>query len=281
MLRKGLLSGLAILGTMTSAFADDPKPLRRAPPPSTAPAPPSWTGFYAGPTLGWATGRSEGYYRGNTPPPVGPIGRFDRDHCPDAGSLGNPALAATAAPFLAQYVIECLLDPITPGAVFGYNIQWAKYVIGIEGDVGWIGRNSRAIWAPDGSERYDEFGVTWHGHARARFGYPVSHRIGQFLPYIAGGLAVARYNVAHYRADETGSVLYEAHDTRFGYTLGGGIEIADLFPKHLPGLVVRGEYLYDYFPEKQYDWVPGMRYTVLDLTMHTLRGALIYRFSVP
>jgi opacity protein-like surface antigen len=76
-------------------------------------------------------------------------------------------------------------------------------------------------------------------------------------------------------------VLYEAHDTRFGYTLGGGIEIADLFPTLLPGWTLRGEYLYDYFPEKQYDWVPGMRYTVLDLTMHTLRGAVIYRFSPP
>jgi hypothetical protein len=67
---------------------------------------------------------------------------------------------ATAAPFLAQYVINCLLDPIAPGAVFGYNFQWTKYVFGVEGDVGWIGRNSQAIWAPDGSARYDEFGVT-------------------------------------------------------------------------------------------------------------------------
>jgi hypothetical protein len=32
---------------------------------------------------------------------------------------------------------------------------------------------------------------------------------------------------------------------------------------------------------KRYDWVPGMRYTVVDLTIHTLRAAATYRFSVP
>src|SRR5262249_40311309 len=152
----------------------------------------------------------------------------------------------------AGYVICMLLDPITPGAVFGYNFQWTRYVIGIEADVGWIGRNSGAIWAPDGSTRYDEFGVTWYGHARARIGYPV----GQFLPFVAGGLAIARYNVAHFRSDAAGTVLYEAHDTRFGYTLGGGVEIANLLPTLLPGWTLRGEYLYDYLPQKQYDWVP-------------------------
>jgi len=174
----------------------------------------------------------------------------------------------------AVYAIACNLDPITPGALAGYNFQLGSIVAGVEADVGWIGRHSPIIPAPDGSQRWDQFGVTWTGHVRGRFGYP----IGDFLPFVAGGLALAGYNVAHFRSDASGSVLYTANDTRAGYTIGGGVEIANLFPSLLPGWVFRGEYLYDHFNPKQYDWVPGMRYTVLDLTIHTLRAAATYRF---
>jgi hypothetical protein len=59
------------------------------------------------------------------------------------------------------------------------------------------------------------------------------------------------------------------------------LKIANLFPSFLPGWVFRAEYLYDHFNPKQYDWVPGMRYTVSDLTMHTARAAATYRFSGP
>jgi len=169
------------------------------------------------------------------------------------------------------------LDPITPGALAGYNFQFGSIVAGVEGDVGWIGRHSPIIWAPDGSQRYDQFGVTWTSHLRGRVGYA----FGQYLPYFAGGMALAGYNVAHFRSDDTGSVLYTANDTRVGYTIGGGVEIANLFPSLLPGWVFRAEYLYDHFNPKQYDWVPGMRYTVLDLTIHTARAAATYRFSGP
>lgn len=72
-------------------------------------------------------------------------------------------------------------------------------------------------------------------------------------------------------------MLYSAHDTRVGWTIGGGVEIAGI----IPGWAFRGEYLYDYFDDKRYDWVAGMRYTVADLTIHTLRAAATYRFSAP
>jgi hypothetical protein len=37
-----------------------------------------------------------------------------------------------------------------------------------------------------------------------------------------------------------GSVLYTANDTRAGYTIGGGGEIANLLPSLLPGWLFRG-----------------------------------------
>ena len=284
MLRRSLLlAGVALVIASTSAFAADVKLVRKAPEPAVAaPLPPIWAGFYAGPTLGWATGRSEGYYQGTnpptppTPPPpppfvAPPVAQLPCKDTPNLIIVDTVNQQAAAA----VYVIKCLLDPITPGALVGYNFQFGNIVAGVEGDVGWIGRHSPIIPAPDGSQRYDQFGVTWTGHVRGRVGYP----IGQYLPFVAGGLALAGYNVAHFRSDATGSVLYTASDTRVGYTIGGGVEIANLFPSFLPGWVFRGEYLYDHFNPKQYDWVPGMRYTVLDLTMHTLRAAATYRFS--
>ena len=48
-----------------------------------------------------------------------------------------------------------------------------------------------------------------------------------------------------------------------------------------PVAAVRGEYLYDHFDSKRYDWVPGMRYSIMDLSLHTLRGAVTYRFFAP
>jgi hypothetical protein len=37
-----------------------------------------------------------------------------------------------------------------------------------------------------------------------------------------------------------GRVLYTANDTRAGYTIGGGGEIANLLPSLLPGWLFRG-----------------------------------------
>lgn len=48
-----------------------------------------------------------------------------------------------------------------------------------------------------------------------------------------------------------------------------------------PVAALRGEYLYDHFDSKRYDWVPGMRYSIMDLSLHTLRGAVTYRFFAP
>ena len=179
---------------------------------------------------------------------------------------GNIAQVAA----LAYHLCDIRYDPVTPGALAGYNFQFDKLVFGPEIDGGWIGRRGGRP-APDGSPRYDEIGVSWTGHARGRVGYA----FGGILPYVSVGLAGAGFSASHFRADPNGNMLWEAHDTRVGYSLGGGIDVAEI----LAGWVVRGEYLYDHFASKRYDWVPGMRYSVLDLTIHTARLALTHRFT--
>jgi opacity protein-like surface antigen len=253
MLRKNLMlwAAVVLLAMPTLTFSAELEPAARKarPPAVVTPSPPIWAGFYGGPTLGWATGAANGYYQGGTPEPP-------------PGSLEATIYA----------IVNLLLDPVTFGALGGYNFQFGDIVAGAELDVGWIGADGRK-WAPDGSTRYDEIGVTWTSHLRGRVGYA----FGQYLAYVAGGLAIAGVDIAHFRSDATSSVLYSAHDTRVGWTIGGGVEIAGI----IPGWAFRGEYLYDYFDDKRYDWVAGMRYTVADLTIHTLRAAATYRFSAP
>jgi opacity protein-like surface antigen len=262
--RCTFVSALALLAATASVRAGDLAPVHQASPASAQ----TWTGFYAGATLGWARGGSSGSYHGISPPPP-PI----PPHAAFTSTCGDPDADRTIAS--AAYVICALLDPITPGALAGYDFRLGSMVAGLEADVGWIGRHSPVTPASDGSTRWDQFGVTWTGHVRGRFGYPV----GNYLPYVAGGLALAGFNAAHFRSDATGSALYSASDTRAGFSIGAGIEVADLFPTALPGWVFRAEYVYDHFPDKQYDWVPGMRYSVLDLTINTLRAGVTYRFS--
>jgi outer membrane immunogenic protein len=285
MLKVVCAAGAALVIAGPSTLAADLKLVRKAPQAAVA-VPFTWAGPYAGATLGWATGRSTGFYHGTAgPPPPSP------PPIPTAaGAIAAPCQISVPNPqrpidFDAlEYAISCLLDPVTPGAVAGYNWQLGSVVAGLETDVGWIGRHSPIIPAPDGSNRWDQFGVTWTGHVRGRVGYAVSQClpfVGQCLPFFAGGLGLAEFNVAHFRSDATGTALYSADNTRAGYTIGGGIELADLAPGFLRGWSFRGEYLYDHFNPRQYDWVPGMRYTLLDLTIQTLRGAAIYHFAVP
>jgi len=264
--KLSLLASVALVATTAASLSAELKPIRKAPAVAAAPA---WAGFYAGPTLGWATGRSDGFYQGTTPqptPPAPPIAPLTCNQGPLLADFGpaNPLAQAIS------YVFCALTDPIAPGAVAGYNVQFGDVVAGAELDLGWIGASGRT-WAPDGSLRYDDIRVTWYGHARGRVGYA----FGRYLPYIAGGAALAGFEPSHFRSDATGSVLYATHDTRVGWTLGVGLEVGEIFP----GVTVRGEYLYDHFAPKQYDWVPGMRYSIMDLKLHTLRAAATWRFA--
>src|SRR5262249_39481378 len=142
-----LLAGVALTAATAPSLSANLKPVRKAPAPVVA-ALPAWAGFYAGPTLGWATGRSDGFYQGTTPqpwpqgPPVAPLtcnrGPFQFDAPP------NPIAQVVSYTFCA------LTDPIAPGALAGYNFQFDNVVAGAELDLGWIGANGRT-WAPDGS----------------------------------------------------------------------------------------------------------------------------------
>jgi outer membrane immunogenic protein len=98
------------------------------------------------------------------------------------------------------------------GGTMGYNWQTNQIVWGVEGDIDWsnIDANGNCGAGTNCRIRND-----WLGTARGRIGYAMD----RFMPYITGGLAVGEV-----KANVTGNP--GASDTRVGWTLGGGLEVA-------------------------------------------------------
>jgi outer membrane immunogenic protein len=102
------------------------------------------------------------------------------------------------------------IDGWLAGGTLGYNYQIGQVVLGIEGDGGWS--NIRGS-APCAVTLSCETRNNWLATVRGRVGYT----FGRFLPYITGGVAFGDV-----KTSITG--LGDAHDTRAGWTVGGGLE---------------------------------------------------------
>lgn len=157
-------------------------------------------------------------------------------------------------------VIDADVDPdgFIGGGLLGGNFQTDCLVFGLEGDIG--------FGDVDGSDNDVGLGIgadadlKYNGHIRARLGYS----LGEVLPFVAGGLSVAKIDVDTDFGDDS--------NTHWGWTIGGGIDwaVSEQF-------IIRAEYLYDDYGSKTYDIadidVDG------DLTAHTVRAALIWNFG--
>jgi len=99
------------------------------------------------------------------------------------------------------------------GGTAGYNVQFGKTVLGIEGDIDWSGLKGGATspGCPGGCSTSD----SWLSTVRGRIGYSFD----RFLPYVTGGLAVGDI-----RAASPG--LPGGDATNAGWALGAGLEIA-------------------------------------------------------
>jgi outer membrane immunogenic protein len=88
--------------------------------------------------------------------------------------------------------------------------------------------------------------------------------MGDVLPFIAGGLSVARIDVDTDLGDD--------ENTHWGWTIGGGIDwaLSEQF-------IIRAEYLYDDYGSKTYD-IDGTDVDG-DLDAHTVRAAFIWNFG--
>lgn len=203
-MKKLILTGIASMLFLTSAIAGDLLPSLIVKGPAINPAI-NWTGFYAGLHGGWteANAKVTDTNGGVNPGPFG--------YSPD-GAMG--------------------------GGQIGYNYQLSRFVLGLEGDVGYAGLNGKGVIGSASATSHQDltldsglyadftgrFGVTW----------------GNALFYAKGGYAFydgsAKQKTTNPGYVTTGTGQWN------GYTVGGGVEylLVDRWS-------IKGEYTYTDF----------------------------------
>jgi outer membrane immunogenic protein len=269
---RSLMLALAASVSFASLATAADIPVRSAPPAVPAIIPFSWTGPYVGVNAGWSWGRA-------------------------AGGLTVPATVNGAANAInAQATSLALMagnqshdvSGFTGGLTLGYNYQMNNIVLGVEGDVNYLGlgktysgpvqtiaRSSQAIDKIDGSLL---------ATLRLRAGYAM----GRSLIYLTGGVAFTdakfKRNLDWTFSDtcpasalgvrcHTGSGSYNA-----GWTLGAGYEHA--FSNNLTGKI---EYLYTDFGSAKFTstnaGIAGQQLQhSAKLNLHTVRLGVNYKF---
>ena len=205
-----LLSGVISLGAMGAASAADMAVKARPLPP---PVPVfSWTGCYIG-----------GFVGGATP---------DRDvRAVDLNGynrLGDTWFYSTDSTFIG-------------GGTLGCNYQAGAFVIGVEGEAGYLRSRGAALDPLSPFIPLDTVSSTrlgdWYAVVAGRAGFAVDRT----LFYVKGGAAFIDVNVSTIDANPAGgnTIFATGGDTRTTWALGGGIEYA-----FTNNWTIKGEYLY-------------------------------------
>lgn len=162
-------------------------------------------------------------------------------------------------------------DGFFGGVYVGYNHQLANNVVlGVDADLNFSGIDSRVGYDYLGEQWDDHVGVSdvkYTGALRARLGYAID----RWLPYVAGGLSVAKYefNLDH---DGSGDWDFKQEDTFVGWNIGAGVEYAAT-----DNIIVRAEYRFSDFGDYNYsdDWADDGH---IDLKTHDIRLGVAYKF---
>ena len=261
---------LALTGAETAAAADvPPEVIYPAGYPVGSPLVPpvvaprfTFTGFYAGGTIGGAAGSSK--YKET---PSGAFVTLAPAAVPNVAAVGT----SSAAP-----------RGVIGGAEAGYNWQLGHFVLGFETDFsGWdmsanSGVSGRGIPAGATFSSTTSVSSSWLFTARPRLGFAN----GNMLAYVTGGLAVANFNLSQsILLGGAGPTLTGASSTtEAGWTAGFGIEYAvtrDWW--------IKAEYLYVSFPNQSASQVvppfPAFTGTLTgNLTGSIARAGFDYRF---
>jgi outer membrane immunogenic protein len=184
-----LAASVLVLGTAAASAADLSPRYYKAPPPMVA-AMYDWSGFYAGVNGGWGT--SHNCWTRTATLGVGIARAAEGCHDSSGGTVGGQ---------------------------LGYRWQAGPWVFGLEAQGNWAdfsGSNVSLLFAGAATNRtrIDAFGL---------FTGQVGYAWNNVLGYVKGGAAVTdnRYDGL---ATLTGTVTDRARDTRWGATVGAGIE---------------------------------------------------------
>jgi opacity protein-like surface antigen len=159
----------------------------------------------------------------------------------------------------------------TGGALAGYNFQLGPWVLGAEFDATWLGEGPRQTVNMPASA------IAWHTYSdidlvasgRLRLGYT-------FLRYLnlygTGGAAWMRGSANLVVTDGAATVGQSSTSAdHFGWVAGAGIEWLAT-----NNIALRFEYLHHDFGRADYNYAGAQ--TSADLTIDTVRGALLFKF---
>lgn len=157
-------------------------------------------------------------------------------------------------------------DDFTAGGTLGYNMQYGRYVVGLEGDWNWAD-TKRGTTFVDGTGAVTGTAsnkMDWIATARARLGFAFD----RFMLYGTGGFAFADVDsTINLTTGGTGG----GGDTRWGWTVGGGLEYS-----LMNNWSTKVEYLYYQLESKNYG-VGGSTFKSKP-EGSILRAGLNYRF---
>ena len=203
-MRRIFTAALSLLALGSAAAAADLPPAPQLPPLDAAPA---WTGFYAGLNVGGAFGSSR-----------------------NAFSIAGFGLPTFNTP----------LQGVVGGGEAGYNWQTGPWVLGLEANFegsGLSGSRTAPCLPPLCGALAASYTqkLPWFGTLRPRVGYA----LGNWLLYATGGGALGQVDTSATAAIGSFVANNKRSQTRGGWTLGGGLEVA-----LAPGWSAKIEYLY-------------------------------------
>jgi len=207
----------------------------------------TWTGGYAGFELG---------------------GLWQRQ----SDAANGPLITLAGFPNLPGYVeISGNTTSVIAGGHIGYNQQFEKLVLGVEGDIEGTDATYTDFtyglgFGPYTVKNYNNFRAS----TRARVGYAFDH----VLLYATGGAAFSAFQSEH-NFIFAGN-LDQSSFNPIGWTVGGGLEYA-----FMGGLSARLEYRYTDFGATTIASVaPGLTYRI-GASDHAVRAGISYRFWAP
>lgn len=230
---KTLITGLTLGALLTgSAYAADLSVYTPAPDVPSTPV-------YSDPGIDWT-----GFYAGV----YGAYGRGENTTTNGANTTGIPT------------------DGLSGGITAGANMQYDKFVFGVEGDIGLNGQSGDTTCTGSAATCASDY--DWNGTLRARVGYAFD----PVLVYATGGLAVARINTT--TSPAAGGTSGSFSDTYAGWTVGAGVEAAVT-----EQLSAKVEYAYSDFGDRTAPaGTLNTTSTTVSPTSHAIKAGLNFRF---
>lgn len=164
------------------------------------------------------------------------------------------------------------------GALIGYNFSAGQVLLGVEGDLSYLGASASGQTYPfvygGAGGLVDKMEVDWMGSLRARVGLPM----GQFMPFVTGGVAVAGVTLKNVYPSFPNATQTRS-ETEVGWTAGGGVDM--LISRNMS---IRAEYLHTDFGDVKMNGnqnpagAPPLFNRRAEPTIDVVRGALVFKF---